>query len=1128
MIKYPLNDNLFKVIMQLLIYLGGRCILRRVKFWYKRSNIKTNNMRKKMLLSICAFVMTILVGFAQTATITGKVVDDKGAPIPGATVLVKGTKTGTSAGADGSFSIKVKTGTPLLITALGFEEKQVATSSSNLLVKLTTDVRALSEVVVTGVGVATSKRKLGIAVDAVSAADLPAAPTASIDQALIGKISGAQISSISGNPGDPVNILLRGINTVQGGTKPLILVDGVEVRATDINSLDLSNIERVEVVKGAASATLYGAQGANGVIQIITKKGRVGATAINYSSSYASNEYINSGNVHKATMHPYITDASGNLATAAGVPLTYDQYGNLPGISYVYGGAARAGLYTPTGLNNANHPYVGNIKYYDQFKEVFQKGSTLNNILNISGATDKSDYSISVSNNHTVSPVMQNGYVDRTNLTANLGTELFKGFKIRSVTQLVYTKNTLVPGLGAAGGQGYGYGNSTGSVGQIYGFLNTSPFFNLQAKLADGTYANHVLGGSYLSVNSSNPFYYQEYAAGLDNKIDVIQSFDANYRVNKFVELDAKYGMNFRTENARWTYQNQSTNINSNYYSSYAGAYNGTDNTGEIDNFQYNTTFQNFLANATIRTDFQKDFHSKLPITTTTKIGFDYRKNIYREYDTYGQSLPLVPPINIGSTSAQYVIEDYYEPKITYGYLVDQTINYGDYGGIAGGFRSDWSSAFGGGSSPFTFPHVNGFFNPSSFDFWKSGLSSVLNYFKVRAAYGEAGIQPGPFQRYPVLNQGDIGTTLTYSLPSTLNNPNLQVEVTKEFETGFDFSITGGHSNWFSTINGSATYWNRSSANVIYNISAPPSTGVTGLTTNAITMASHGIEFSVNTPIYRSKDWNWNLTTNFGKQTSMIKTISGGNDIILTSAAGSSALVLKQGQTIGQLFGHHTITNVNQTDPNGNLYIPKANDGQYVTVDGRLVDTTTKQIQFTPDKYGIGDPNPKFNMSFINSVSYKFITLSFQIDWVYGSHLYNQTKEWMSRDGISGDFEKVVNVNGHVGAWSNYWASPYYNILGSTHGGDNDGTRDYYYENASFARLRNISLAFDLTKAVNLKYFKRIQLVLSGRNLVTITKYTGFDPEVSSGAVNSAFDRGVDNSTIPNIKSYQIGLNVGF
>src|SRR5258708_35763536 len=172
------------------------------------------------------------------------------------------------------------------MSAIGFEAKEVRGGTSPVLNgQLSTDSKSLSEVVVTGVGTATSKRKLGIAVESVSSDKLPAAPTASIDQARIGKLPEAQKSSISGNPGDPVNIVLRGINTVQGGTKPLILVDGVEVRATDINSLDLSNIERDEVVNGAASSTMYGAQGANGVIQIITKKGKKGGTQINFSSA---------------------------------------------------------------------------------------------------------------------------------------------------------------------------------------------------------------------------------------------------------------------------------------------------------------------------------------------------------------------------------------------------------------------------------------------------------------------------------------------------------------------------------------------------------------------------------------------------------------------------------------------------------------------------------------------------------------------------------------------------------------------------------------------------------------------------------------------------------------------------
>ena len=158
---------------------------------------------------------------------------------------------------------------------------------------------------------------------------------------------------------------------------------------------------------------------------------------------------------------------------------------------------------------------------------------------------------------------MKNGYLDRSNLTANLGTELFKGFRIRSVTQLIYTRNTIVPGLGGPGGYQYGKGNSLGNVGQIFSSLNTSPFFDLRYKMADGTSPAYQTAG-FVSVNAFNPYYQKEYTSGIDNKVDILQNFDANYHVNKFVELDAKYGINFRNENSRWIYQNQTLNANSN------------------------------------------------------------------------------------------------------------------------------------------------------------------------------------------------------------------------------------------------------------------------------------------------------------------------------------------------------------------------------------------------------------------------------------------------------------------------------------------------------------------------------------------------------------------------------------
>ncbi|MBN8822183.1 MULTISPECIES: SusC/RagA family TonB-linked outer membrane protein [unclassified Spirosoma] len=1091
-------------------------------------------MGKRLFISIFLLCLLGSTAWAQDRRVIGKVTSaEDGSPLPGVSILVKGTSKGTTTDGGGVFDLMVPStkGTILVFSFVGTTTQEILVGNqSEINVSLVSDSKLLTEVVVTGSGIETSKAKLGIAVESVSGKNLPQTPTASIDQALIGKIPGAQISSVSGNPGDPVNILLRGINSVQGGTKPLIMVDGVQVAATDINSLDLSNVDRIEVAQGAASASIYGAQGANGVIQIFTKKGKKGRVSINASTSYSTNEFLNTGNVHKADLHPYLTDGSNNLVDSKGNILKYTDYGSVLGLSYQYGGATR---YAIQDIRNvADKPYNANLKYYDHFKQIFQTGTTTNNAINISGASEKSDFNISVANNHNVTPILKNGYIDRSNLSANVGTELFKGFTIRSTTQLVYTKNTLKPGLGAAGGRYYGLGNSLGNIGRVYGFLNTSPFFDLTARMADGNYPYKQLA-DFVSINANDPFYNLQYTDGLDNKVDVIQNFSANYKVNKFVELDAKYGINYRNENARWTYYNQSQNASAVFFGGGNFASNfAPDNTGEIDNYQYTTTFQNFLATAYLRTDFQNDFHINLPIQTSTQVSFDYRKNKYTEFDTYGVGLGLAPPYNIKSTNSQAVDFDYVRPFVTYGYLVNQKIDFGDYGGVTAGFRSDWSSAFGGGSTPFTFPHFDGHIAPLSF-FKNSGLSSALPYFKLRAAYGEAGIQPGAFDRYPVLDQQNIGTGsgIAYSVQPTSNNPNLQVEVSKEFEVGTDFTI-GGNANraWLNSISGSFTYWKRKSENVIYTVSVPPSLGSTGQLTNAIDMSSNGVQFSLTFPIYNSKGLKWDLTTNFGHQLSKIDAISGGADIILTTSAGSTALVLTPGQPIGQVYGYKALTSLDYLRQDGKTrYIQPGNESQYTIVDGRVVNKTTYQMQFTDETYPLMNPNPKFNMSFINGVSFKdFLTLNFQFDWVNGSHLYNQTKEWMYRDGISGDFTKPVTIDGKTGAYTAYWSSAYYNLWGSLRGAGNNATKDFFVEDASFVRLRNISLAFDLAKVVKIPALNKCQIVFTGRNILTFTKYSGYDPEISSGSPNSSFDRGVDHSTLPNTKSYQVGLNIGF
>ncbi|GGH13910.1 SusC/RagA family TonB-linked outer membrane protein [Mucilaginibacter phyllosphaerae] len=1074
---------------------------------------------KKNLLKIFIGIVMAFSGLhaqSQTRIITGTVIaQDDGLPIPGVSVGVKGTGIGTQTSADGKYSLSVPAGAgTLFFSFIGYTTTELAITSNVINVKLAISNRQLTEVVVTGSGVATSKARLGISVEAVSSKNLPQTPTASIDQALVGKIPGAQISSVDGTPGARANIVLRGINTIQRGTYPMILVDGVESGATDISLLDLSNVDRIEVVQGAASSTIYGAQGANGVIQVFTKKGQKGKPQINISSSVAANSIINSGNVHQAKFNSFKTDANGNFIDNSGNIIALDRDGIYPGVSWAF----PSGNGNPTAMSNplniADKSYGTNLKYYDHIKQLFKTAYTTNNSVNISGATEKIDYNFGITNNHQQSTIRTNGYNDRTNLITNLGIELFKGFTLRSITQLIYTRNTLNRNLGI------------GNSGGIFNALNASPFYDFNQKLADGTYPFSLNSGT-VSVNGNNPFYYTEYGHTRDNRIDILQNLQADYKINKFLELNAKYGLNYSNQEANYIYENQSANIASQDLNTFIGNFAG-DNTGELNKNTYKTTFQNFNGSAIIRTDFQKDFHINAPITTATLLQYDYRNRKYQEFDTYGLGLPSYPIYNFNQTQTQAVAYDYTEPFITYGYVVNQKIDVGEFGGVSGGFRSDYSSAYGQGSKPFTFPNVNAYIRLSSFDFWKnSSLGRRVSEFKLRAAYGKAGIQPQPFDRYPTLVPQNLGTNLAFALQNASKNPNLSVEISKETEFGTDFSVNGLTGNWLSLFNFSATYWRRKGTNVIYDVAVPPSTGAGTIKTNAIDLSSNGFQASLNINVLHSKDFNWSFTTNFSRQTSKIDAINGPS-IILASAAGSTQLTLNAGTKIGQIYGYKALTSLTEVNQAGVRYIADADLGNYEIVNGRVVNKATKGVQFTNEAYSFGDPNPKFNMSFINSFSYKQLSLGFQFDWVHGSHLYNQTKEWMYRDGISSDYDIPVTIDGKTAAYTAYYRSIYADYFGARNGPARNGTKDYFYEDASFVRLRNVSLSWDFAGLIKNKVFRKVQLTFTGRNLLTFTKYTGFDPEISTGTSNSAFDRGVDNSSSPNLKSYQVGLNLGF
>lgn len=1050
-------------------------------------------------LILVLFIAVNCPVMAQSRAVSGRVTSaDEGIPLPGVNVLVSGSSTGTVTDADGKYSLSISESAPLLIFSfIGYQTAQVSIDRKSVIdVQLATDVTQLSEIVVTGTGVPVEKRKLSFAVESITTDKLPVVPTSSIDQALIGKIPGALISSIGGTPGSEVNIMLRGINTINRGTMPMILVDGVQMGATTLSGLDPTMIEKIEVIQGASAATIYGAQGANGVIQIFTKKGFAGKTKIEFSTSMANNEYLNIGGLRKASLHGYLTNANNEVINPGNdQPLAQDP------ITLLYDGELGIDFLAPT--TQFDKPYDQNLKYYDHLEMIFKPSNIYNNTLRISGGRENIDYSIAVFNMFHDSNFKNDGFNNRTNLVSNIGAELVKGLKFRSVTQLVHTVNT----INIWEKQDYG------ANGNMFTLLNIQPFANLQQKDPDGDYVPAF--GTAAGANQFNSFYENQFASTNDKKIDILQNFNLTYSISKNVEVELLYGINYQDRNMVHTVMNQSLNENSNESFYWTAWKNWNDNTGEITSFFSNRTFQNFKASANVNFDFNRDFHWQFPLRSVTQVVYDYRNDVSKNYASTGLGMPITPPLTATQGSTYSVFEDYKVEFVTYGYLVNQRFEFGDLAGISGGFRTDYSSAFGKGSSPFTFPRADGFFRISGLNFWdQSKVSNAILEWKVRAAYGEAGIQPLPFDRYITLTPRTIGTSNVFYFGINQSNPDLSVEVSRELEIGTDLMFNGLNGDWLKNFQLSVSYWKRNTDNAIYEVDAPPSTGIGRVKDNVLSLESNGIQASLLASILKNTTFNWNLTTNFGKQESIITEVKGDQII-----AGGN--VLEAGQQVGQFFGWMMLNEVDQRKPDGEPFIDPLEQTNFeVASNGWVVDKLSKQPFISTDRYSLGDPNPTFIMSFINDIAYKsFLTFSMQLDWVEGSKLYNSIKHWMYRDGIHADYEKPITINGESGSWSAFYQGAY----------DFRKDKNYFIEDASFLRLRNISLGLDFSRLFEIKTLSRLQLILSGRNLWTKTKYTGFDPEVSTyGAETSTLSRGIDNGSMPNFRTYQFTLNIGF
>jgi len=613
--------------------------------------------------------------------------------------------------------------------------------------------------------------------------------------------------------------------------------------------------------------------------------------------------------------------------------------------------------------------------------------------------------------------------------------------------------------------------------------------------------ANEDLVANPTGDNSVNPLYTELYRSRESTLSRLIPNLNLNWKVTDFLTFDYKYGLDYYRDDYNEFIQNQIGVLGT---SNQAGI---DPNTGRLEQRLREGTLQNSIASAFL------SFGNENGILANTQIAFDWRKRDFNNVFAQGTGLPPYTPVTLRAAE-QSNIDEFESTFVTYGGLINQKVEFDGKIGVSAGVRADYSSAFGEGSDPFIFPRGDIYVRLSEFDFWEGSKASFPE-MKLRAAYGQAGVQPGPFDRIRTLSAGQIGAGSFLAPQTNQTNPLLDVQVSKEFEVGLDASFTPGNrtGGWFPYFKVSATFWDRTSEDVIRAIGVAPSTGASTVLDNAITLESNGLQASLQATVIDNPGFTWNFTTNFSRQQTIVADISNGVDIPI-----GDHFVLQPGEPLGTFRGRLALTDVDQTREDGTFYLGDDRSGFSIVPESGYVVSEDGQVQFSDDVVKIGSGLPDFNMSFIQD--FRFGTAfraGFQLDWVKGFDIYNQTRQWGYRDNLHTDVDEPITINGQSGAFLNYYRSLYNtNVANSS-----------FVENGTFLRLRNVFASVDLAKFVDVPGVSRIQLELSAFNLFTITDYTGFDPEAASD-LNDPTRIGLDQYAFPNSKIIQVGLNLGF
>lgn len=1026
----------------------------------------------------------------QIRTVSGRVTDASGVPIPGATVAVKGTHKGTITDTNGNYTINEVPGDAVIVFSfVGMKTQETAIAGQRILnISLAEETIGIEEVVAIGYG--TQKRQdLTGAISSVSASQIEKVPVTTVSQALQGRMSGVQITNNDGAPGAGVSVLIRGVGSF-GNNSPLYVVDGYPISG-GLSSINPNDIASIDILKDASSAAIYGNRASNGVVIITTRRGKKGTLEVSFDALYS---------VQSEPDFYDVLDAK-TFAEFAVEIADKESYPILPE------------------WRNAS-----SLRNIDWQKVVYKPGIRQNYNLSLRGGSNKVQASLSLGLIDQEGIVKKSDY-RRFNSAMTLDFTPAKWLKSATDMKYAYSDGTTL------------FGSGQGGVGWLTKQIPTMTGNPLTDQVKD---------------DHGNYGYYTKDASAVTDNDNIVALLETRDKVNATHNLNASTYLELTPVNG--------LKIKTNFGISYNG-YSGYDFVPKNERI-YPTKEATYSQSAD--NSFEWLWENTVNYSKTFGQhaieflgGISAQENTYRTLSASGTGLVSDELRNVGSlktvsTSGYQQIWSLSSQfsRLTYK-LMDRYI-------ITGTIRRDGSSRFARGNKYGTFPSVSSSWKVKDENFMAN--VEAISDLKIRASYGEAGNQSiGLFQyeaNYTTGSSasnnrgyvfGQNGTYVDGLVLSHLPNPDLKWETSRQTDIGIDLAT------FSNKLRLTVDYFEKESSDFLLNIQVPSQTGFETATRNVGSIENRGFEFAIE---YRNSEREFkygisaNLTTLKNKILSFadgLKSVSNFSNLNFPNYGAHSWQVFSQstiGGSVGEFYGFRTDGIIQtQGEVDALNAAAKAKNGAsayYITSgtapgDRKFLDLDGDARITDADREILGSPIPKFFGGLNLDGTYRNFDFNVFFNFTYGNEIFNYAKRnMMSLSTISGLGVENVGRDFYENRWKENAPSTTYPRAVRSDVSGNTRPSDAFIEDGSYLRLKNLQIGYSLPQPVITRLsLTKVRLFVSAQNLLTVTNYSGLDPEMgesvsSSGVGGGITAFGLDVGTYPSSRFYSVGLNVQF